>query len=406
MSFIISVYGVMGVAAIILYVFYGFDSQFDVQLQPSAYLSACLFIVFYGLAAFTDRQNRRFLVDNAPLLRLLEVVQLLSSSVALLFFMPFVASGLTGSIAENRIASVDIAERLGSYGLLNTLSSLVGNLFPVSILLAFINLASIGRGGSRLRAHLLLVASSVYIVYVLAYVGRDGFVYWVFTFLFFYLFFKDYLPRVELNKLRFTAAAVALPALVAFVMITISRMFQYAPGDKEAPGMLGVFEYAGSQIFYFNDHYMTDAPPLMGLMNFGQFIELGLKLIGAPYEALDKVEWFRQFTDVGVLPWTFSTFIGAFLHDFGKRGTVVSVIILAALTRMALAKHARTGSLSFSRMLLVFLLLQVVLWGVFYYRQYSAGYYQIAVVLIALVFRASRTRADSLVIEKRPKGAP
>ncbi len=81
---------------------------------------------------------------NWQTLRFLESFQIVSSLIAISAFPFDLAAPYSGDIAENRIAGKEVAEA-GELRLLNTLCSLAGNLFHISILLALLNLAALGR---------------------------------------------------------------------------------------------------------------------------------------------------------------------------------------------------------------------------------------------------------------------
>ena len=64
-------------------------------------------------------------------------------------------------------------------------------------------------------------------------------------------------------------------------------------------------------------------------------------ILGIKYEAFDRLDWFGNFTSIGIRPWTFSTFIGSFLHDFGRIGTLISVSLIALCTRFLIQKQKK-----------------------------------------------------------------
>lgn len=393
-SFIISVYIVMSLCAIVLYLLGENRNSFDIQLEPMLYLSLCFFIAFYGFFSYTDSQHYVLVIENKLLLKWLEIFQIFTSIGAIFFFSYFAFSALSGNIADNRIDIQYRQENLGSYALLNTFFSLIGNLFVLSIMLVFVNLATIGRGGSRFRARLLLVLSSVYIFYILAYVGRDGFVYWIFSFVFLYLIFKDFIPVVERKSVIKWIFIVAIPAFFAFMAITLSRF-------KNDSFLIPLLDYAGSQVFYFNDHYLVDPPMQMGLLNFKQFLDLGAVLSGNEQPFFDRYEWFKFYTDRNVVPWVFSTYIGSFFHDFGRIGTLLLVTFISIFTHISLRSRKKIGGFTFSNLIIFFVLSQIVLWGVFYYRQYTGFYYIVVMILISISFKTLRNNHEVLVLQKR-----
>jgi oligosaccharide repeat unit polymerase len=394
-SFLISVYVVMGLSGIALYVFFGYRASSPVQLEPMVFLSVCLVIAFSGVFAYSDKPHRVLVIENVRLLRGLETFQIVTSIAALIFFLPFAISGLSGDVSANRLNIDEIQEKLGSFGLINSFFSLVGNLFVLSILLAFVNLATIERGGSARRANILLILSSVNIVYVFAYVGRDGLVYWMLSFVFLYLLIRDFMPAAGRRKVRRIARVIALPAVIGFSVITASRF-----ADQDSSVLSSLFVYAGSQVFNFNDQYLVNAPPTKGMVYFNRIVKLGDFVTGRTREPLVREDWWENYTAYDVQPWTFATFIGSWAQDLSRWGALLLTIAIAVCTRASLRKQAKTGVFEFSNMLYFILFSQIVLFGVFYYRQFATFYFQIAIVLIAISFRLLRGEDQKLVLEK------
>lgn len=393
-SFAIFIYSAMGLASIGLYTLGENRNSFEISLESMLYLSACLVIGFAGPFSYSDHRNRFLVIENVALLKWLGFFQIFTSVFAILFFAPFAFKGLTGNISDNRLDLQYGQEVLGSYGLFNSFFSLVGNLFYISIILCFVNLAMIGRGGSRIRAIMLMLSSGVYVLYVLAYVGRDGFVYWLMSYVFLYLLFRNFLTlsiRKQINRLAFVLASLAF---VAFMLITISRF------SERGSIIISLLDYSGSQIFYFNDHYMVDGPLQMGLINFKNFLEIGafLGFNETPY--FNRFEWFSFYKARDVVPWVFSTYIGSFLFDFGKAGTLFLVATISLFSYISLRRHEKAGYLAFSNIIIFVMCSQILTWGVFYYRQFSAGYSLVAMVIISMCFKVSGAHKKKFVIPR------
>ena len=101
----------------------------------------------------------------------------------------------------NRLDLGNTAQVLASYGLINTLAGMASHLFAASIVMAFIRLSQAEeQGGSVMRATLLLAASLSDVIYVLAYVGRDGIVYWLMTACAIFLVFRSHLPLARRRR--------------------------------------------------------------------------------------------------------------------------------------------------------------------------------------------------------------
>ena len=85
----------------------------------------------------------------------------------------------------------------------------------------------------------------------------------------------------------------------------------------------------------------------------------------------------------------FTTVIGSFLHDFGRIGCVVAIVLIFLLVRTLLYRAKVSGIFKLSELIMFILMFQIVSWGVFYYRQYSAFFYIVAMLLLFLFFKLS-----------------
>ena len=161
-----------------------------------------------------------------------------------------------------------------------------------------------------------------------------------------------------------------------------------------------LFDYSGQQVFNFNDQYLADASPRLGLVNFSQVLAIVTPLMGISFQALDQKDFYSDYNEAGAVAWRFPTFIGSWLQDFGKLGTVFAVSLLALLTRFSLRSITSKGEFSLSSILCFVVLSQVLLFGVFYYRQYSTTFSQAAVLFIALLFTIFKNPQSTVRLTK------
>lgn len=399
-SYLFCIYLASFLCSIILGVFFGYSDVYDLGLEPVLFLVAMAVIVFLGFTGFRDNDLQCISLNNFKVLRFIEFSMIPLSILALVFFAMSALVALSGDVESNRnlIASGGVSY-VEQYGALNSICSLIANLFLLNMLFAFLNLSE-GYPGTRFRAFTHLLCSTVYIFYILSYVGRDGFVYWAMSLLFFVLFFRGFMPKRNMRLLLVCASSLAVPALLVFVKITISRF----GGDGSSDLFVALLDYAGQQVFHFSEHYKMDAPPIGGVMDFAPVSMFKAWVLGEVYEPFNREEWFAFYLNKGVIPWVFTTFIGSFLHDFGRLGTFFAAVVIAILTRMVVWSVKRTKVLRLSNLVLFILLFQVVSWGVFYYRQYSAFFYIVSMFLIFMVFKFSG-RAQALCIFKVRKQA-
>ncbi|MGW8461569.1 O-antigen polymerase [Pseudomonas sp. CLCA07] len=384
-SYLILIYVASSFCAIILDSFFEYYDSYNVELEPVLIFTFALSLVFLGFFRFRDRDFCCIELSNFKFLRVLEFSLIPLSLSALVFFTVSAVSALTGDIDANRIliSAGDISS-LGQFGVINSIFSLVANLFLLNIVFAFLNLSE-GYPGRRSIALLHLVSSTAYIFYILSYAGRDGVVFWIMSLVFLFLLFRGFMNRENKKIILIGALLMIIPALIVFMQISVSRF----GGDGSAALLFALFDYAGQQVFNFNAHYMIDPPAMHGAISFEPVVELKSWIFGDVFTPLDHKVWFQYFLDRGVIPWVFPTFIGSFLHDFGKLGMLLAAFFMFLLARVTLLCIKRTKTFPFSNFLLFILVFQIVSWGVFYYRQYSAFYYLVAMFLLFMVFKFS-----------------
>lgn len=390
-------YLVMGGSALVLDLSGLFPSVFPIAFEPMAYFSLCLFIVFFGFTGFKYKKFSAIKIESIILYRMLETFLIIGGLLATLFFIPFASIALTGNIEENRLTLAVLSGAIGEFGIVNSLFSLVANLFIVAQVCAFLNL--VPREGKRntKRAYILLISSFSYVVYILSYVGRDGVVYWIMSYLFCYLLFRDFVARVELKRLNRFAGLASVIFLFVFYVISIARF-----SEKDFGTGWQILNYIGMQIRNFNDHYIVNAPLQHGESCFPELIKL-MNILGLDIGTnLNKMDLYIFFLDRGVELWVFTTFIGSLMLDFGRIWLLLFLCLFSFLIRIILKKVSKTGIFEFSNILLFVLLYQIVYWGVFYFRQYSAFYYMLFVILLFVSFKASKAIRISVLILKRP----
>lgn len=315
---------------------------------------------------------------------IIENILITSQILAIIFFLPFAINALTGDVNENRLLLVEDVNGLGSYGLINTMAGAASQLFSSSLIFAFFRLVPEKSQGRNVpRAFFLFLSSFSYVIYILAYVGRDGVVYWAMTAVMVFLIFHRHLTPIDIrNIILFGFSAIGV-ILVPFVLITISRFF-----DNDQGAGWSFFEYFGAQIHNFSDYSSIDRPITLGIQNFPMFINAGCTIFG-----IDCLSWldikdvvFTQYLDQGKVPWAFGTFVSDFAADFGNIGALIIISIFSIFCRILLPGQRSKNSLSLTKLLLILFLFLVPYWGVFYFRfSIINGYIVVNIVFIMFV---------------------
>ena len=390
-NLIILTYLVMGCVALILELSGKFKSVFPINFEPMTYLSISFFIIFWGFIGFRDQKFTTIQIDNMYFYRVLETFLLIGGLLAILFFLPFAYAGLAGDVDLNRFTIQYLGgSKLGSFGIVNSIFTLLANLFILNQVCSFINF--IPRNGRRnvFKAYLLLISSFSYVVYIFAYVGRDGVVFWLMSYLFCYLLFRDFLARDDLKKLKLFFTLTLTILLIPFCIITIARF-------SILEGGVGwwILNYGGQQLKNFNDHYLILESLAYGRLGFPVFVDFFELVTFSEVQALDNAAMFAHFYNNNVFPFVFTTFIGFIMLDFGKIWTLFFLCIFSLFVRSTLKKVSTKGILNFSTLLILTLLYQVVYWGVFYFKQYATNYYVIFILLLFASFKVSHMKRFS-----------
>ena len=394
-------YLVMAGLALVLELSGWFPGVFPYDFKPMAYLSVCFIIVFIGFTGFKDHRFSAIKIENVFLYRVLENILLVGGFLAIGFFLPFAIRAFTGDIMMNRIDQVAQNTLLPGWGIVNSIFSLFGNLFILAQVFAFMNL--IPRNGKRknVKAFLLLLSSFSYIIYIFAYVGRDGIIYWIMSCLYCYFLFRSLITKDDLKKLKLLFVFSGSVLLILFFLISVSRFSESRAGTG-----WNILNYGGMQIKAFNDYYRIVPPLGYGRTNFPVFVQI-LEFVGFEIKkAPEELERFSYYLDESVKPWLFGTFIVNMIIDFGKIGALAFLCLMSLITRKTLKKVSATGIFDFSNLVLFILLYQIVYWGVFYFRQYSANYYMIFMILLFIMFKVCRLLRFSVLYQKNKKTQP
>lgn len=359
-------YFALGCSALLIAVTDALSPVFSPNYMSIVYLTLCIVIGISGFGGFRSRDVGNVVVTVQGQ-GLIEAVLIAMQFLAMAFFLPFAISSVQGDANLNRLDLGNTAATLGSYGLVNTFAGMASHLFVVSIVLAFVRLCQPkGRGGSVVRAMLLLVASLSYVIYVLAYVGRDGVVYWLMTAGAIFLIFRSHLPASRRKLIITVGASLAGIMLLPLATITISRF-----AVSEFGIGLSLLEYFGSQIHHFSDFSSINRPVTEGAMNFPIFKEAACLLVdlGDCQSWIDiKPFVFDQYLVQGKPPWLFATYISDFIADFDYAGAFAVLVGFAIICHRACVGRNSNGQMSLARLLTILLLFLVPYWGVFYFR--------------------------------------
>ena len=340
-----------------------------------------LFLLPFRL--FKESSIKKLILPSKSILNLFSIIIIISSFYSIVFFIGSVKNiFLMASLADARNAK----ELYFEAGINATMASVAAANYVFALVLFFINEII---GGSKWKSILLLLASLSEPIHIMSFVGRDGVVFWIFTFVFCYTFFRPYLPDYKKKTLLRSFIVIGLILLVPFALISISRF-----GDSDN-GTVGSFvSYLG--------HAFIQGPLFFGLENKplepGAIFPLFQKLLGRPETASDGVTIIGDWVS-----YKFSTFVVDLYIclDFIGMAFLLLFIYLLVLSTFCKAKRV----LTFSQFIVYLLYFQIVGQGVFYFRHYTRGgnLFILTCLALAILFSVLIRMGKPVVIEKSIK---
>lgn len=349
-----------------------------------------VYLLFMLLPArgFKDDKVSLLVLPNRGTLNIMATIIIVLSLFSIVYYSQTVSNIFSMNLGEAR-TDLYLGEEYVEAGLLNTIASVSASLYVYALLLFFIFCTI---PSSKIIRILLLVSSLSEPMHILAYVGRDGVVFWLFSFVFLFSFFRHYMePTTKsfLKKIFFVAAAVLI---VPFLLITISRF-----GDNGADRQ-GALE---SMMNYWGQGYIQgtlfmgiDNKPCTYGASFPLFYELtGIsKPVSVGMSGMTQIGEWRS--------WFFGTIVTGLLLNFGHVGfwivSIFSFVVFYGVMKI------RSGRLLFHQLIYYILYFQIMSQGVFYFRQYTRGgnLFILLSLFLILLFRLSYNPKNATSITK------
>lgn len=336
------------------------------------YYMGGLLLFIYPFLKFKLRVSE--IKENKSLLIRLSTGYIIIGFIAIIYYIPSIYEALSGNLGFNRRLAV-IQPYVKTQGTIPVIMSLVSLCFPHNLLLYFYG---VSRKWNPFRTTLLLISSFSFIALSLANVGRDGIVLWSLTFFSIYFLFKSKLSNKFRKKLRKSFLIATAPLIVIFIMITYSRFSELS--EYKFNPYLATLDYFGQQIRNFNDQFNANKIEHTNFTFNGTkaiMFKLGLlENLNLEAQKDNEVYMYRKYgTSLNV----FSTFLGSFRLSFGNLITIfIGIVWLLVFNSIK--------SLSrFSTIFLVVFFYQIIIHGVFYYRQ-GLGFGDFSIYLTLLIF--------------------
>lgn len=364
--------------------FYALSVQGNAGPEISAwamfYLSFAFFLYFSPLFYFQTRREFSINLINKALFKLLCVFLLFGGIYAIVLFIPKAIFAIQFGAADFRARTLvgDITVFTGS--MYETIAVGFSSFFGLSQLLAFLVLATklFGRM-SNFFAIGLLASSTSYIFNSFAFAGRDGVIFWGISFVFCYVFIRRWVSLSLPRSLWLFLVLVLGTGVGIFVLITINR-FDH---------LFYIFSYGAQQLYEFNALFVIDPPLYNGWNGFREI----LSALGMGGELSRQCYW-NYYLSNNVQPWTFKFFIGSLFRDFGKVGTLISLLIPSTVVFLWLVKKRKQDSVTnvvpLDHVILIYLYGQIGFMGVFYFKHSALNWYLVVFLILIFLLRGAR----------------
>lgn len=341
-----------------------------------------LFLLPFRL--FQESSIKQLALPSKKILDIFSTIIIILSFYSILFFISSVRGiFMMADLSAARNAMVAGEDFYFETGIYATIASVSAANYVFAIVLFFIYQII---GGSKLRSTLLLISSLSEPIHILAFVGRDGVVFWIFTFLFCYAFFRPYLPKVKSKTIIRTFIKIGLILLVPFLLISISRF------GKSDAGTGGSFiSYLGQGFIQGPVYFGLDNKPLTP----GAGLPLFRQLLGMPEYHSDGPIIIGDW-----ISYRFSTFIVSLYLSLDIWGLVWVLIFIYLLFSVSFGKVNK--KIKFSQFVIYLLYFQVVGQGVFYFKHYTRGgnLFIMSTLALALLFTLIQNSNNQIVVEK------
>ena len=371
-------YGLEGACALILVLIYNAASNVHVENYTSGvmYLLFALLIYLYPFYSTSNYSINTISLPRKNVLMPMIYILTGLSIFSIIFFVPIMRTMLT---SVNDISYLRQLVALGEHPFLprsifNTIAGTSASFYVLQIIFFFIIL--IDKKRFSFLSILVLLSSLSYPVYVLAYLGRDGVVFWIISFISCFLLFYKFLPSGIIKKIKKYFYIVSIPLVITFLYITFGR---FIVSGLESDIIHTLLDYMGQGPINFSEYFYSDVKK----MGYGSGI------FTLFFEDTDVKDLSLEYERYGIVTWVFKTFIYSINSDFGNILTLFIGLILIILFKILHHNQLSHGNMSFSFIILFNLFFTIYSQGAFYFRHYTnvGNLFIIVMLLMALFFR-------------------
>lgn len=374
-TFLISIYTLSFLCSVLLIIleFQQKNPKIDNYFGGYLFLTVSLWLYLYPFIEINDSNFEYLRIPSKKIIKCISVILSVCSLYSIVFYLPVAYKMIAVDIAD--IANVRSMVTTGNHPFIepsikNGLAKLFAFLYNLQLTLFFINLIIDKK--IRFFSWVILFSSLSYPVFVLAFMGRDGIVFWIFSFIFSFLLFRKYLHSGILKTLKKITVVIFSFFLFFFLIISVGR---FLVANEDAMQLFeSLLSYIGQGPINFAEYYYI---PNM-ISDGGQSLFLPLvKDVDLNYK--NQVDSLLYNYDI--VPWIFKTFISSIYTSIGSLFLLIFGLILLFVYKYSF-KEKKKGVLSFPFVLVYTVFFTVYSQGVFYLTYY----HNIAHLSVLLIF--------------------
>jgi len=382
-GFLLVLYGFSALLSVFLYEV-EFLHYIDIEIKPSSCIVYCGILTLYFLPFMLYKQGEppaKVLLPNINIFMWVSIFLVavnLSAILLLVKAVVFVLGMDPKTLRDAGIQNVYGANTFESLGMW-----LLGHFSDFYlVLLVFFFYSKTYMKNSGWFNSLLLIASMSTIVNGFLSGGRTQLIYWLLVAISCYLYFKKDMEQRDRRRITIGGVVVIALFLIYMTVVTISRFNNAFSDATDFAEGFSLLDYSGQSFLNFNDFFSNYDSQRYTFARIFPFLHDWFSV-----DNFDLAVYKRSIKmDIGV----FSTFLGDFYIDLGIWGIIIyTIIYLAVYIFTQLSGIRKTKKIQ--HILMLFLMYQVPLNGVFYYSLYNktASIAVIGGVIIALLFRFS-----------------
>lgn len=343
----------------------------DNLIEMSFFSFSIYLIVLPFLYIRTDKIST-IVVPSLNFLRCLEFLLIVASFVAIYYFVGVAYKVLSLEDLSNfRNNLVVYGHPVITPSLLNTFSGVVATFYLLPMYLFFISLS---QARNKMISFFLFLSSLSYPFFVLAYFGRDGIVFWLLSFFTFFILFRRFIETKRLMPIYISFFVIFISGSIFFIFISFARF-----GDISGV-LISVLDYLGQQPKISVRISELDLSFFYGSNSF----PLIAKIIGFDPDILKNNLAKELGADNIHYSWMFGTMVKGFVLDFGLLGTLVFLCCFCIISICYF--KVRSSSFGFMKTFLLLAYSQIVIQGVFYFRQNNDSGNLYLLILILMLF--------------------